>query len=685
MKKILILILALALISLSSATLIKNIIYQDTFDYSGDPEGPYLNPDFWGTQTADAASIVIDQNSMMNVSSGSGYAHTGGSAYSGGSYPKADNYTVEFLYKDYTLTQSKAGIDGIWITNSTITRDGYYNASTNGIWIRIGSACGYSDETSVGIYFDTATSWHCGWATAYASNSTIENSASTNITDGNWHKFRLEFNGTSGAIKVYINESLVLSDTISSSNLSALTSNIKLDIHQSHYPYATALEGFYIDNFNFTNWTEVEYNSPTINLISPINNYNSSLYSNYFVCNVSDATAVKNVTLFGNWSNKWHSVTTNISGLNNVNYTFPLDIRTDYQNQTDGVASSITSQECYGMTKKNATDYLLLCMNKFVYHLNATGANMSDGFSVAGFTSSPTAIVMNDSNTAAIFDYDYVNISYINMTGSKIGGCTFPIGQRPTYPQTITLNSTNLILIDGNNGDTFLYTKNCGYLSNYSTGIQNVIGATNNETNFYYSVGNPSGLIVHLNSSFNQIKNESWYPILSLGYGIWNDKERTGGIPNNFYVWDNDRKFILHYGSSNQGTYKWSCKACDVYGNCGFANSNYTLTIAQPVTNETEARNAVIQGISNAIPNATIYTDLPLDARYFNGTQKTGSFDKVAFYNNQIWAFNYITNGENYTNMSSSSFKVLNVWESTSLSSNDIVSQVQNYISSTKN
>ncbi len=100
--------------------------------------------------------------------------------------------------------------------------------------------------------------------------------------------------------------------------------------------------------------------------------------------------------------------------------------------------------------------------------------------------------------------------------------------------------------------------------------------------------------------------------------------------------------------------------------------------------NESEGRNAIIEGINNIIPDATIYTDFEIDIRYFNGNQKTGKFDKVAFLGNQRWAFNYVTSGENFINVSSSSYNVFNVWENQSLSYGQVVSQVINYINQTK-
>ena len=67
---------------------------------------------------------------------------------------------------------------------------------------------------------------------------------SINITDGNVHKVKVLFNGVKGNVSVYIDDILVLNDTISLSNLTWLGNKIKFVWHQSHYPYDYSAEGF---------------------------------------------------------------------------------------------------------------------------------------------------------------------------------------------------------------------------------------------------------------------------------------------------------------------------------------------------------------------------------------------------------------------------------------------------------
>ncbi len=64
------------------------------------------------------------------------------------------------------------------------------------------------------------------------------------------------------------------------------------------------------------------------------------------------------------------------------------------------------------------------------------------------------------------------------------------------------------------------------------------------------------------------------------------------------------------------------------------------------------------------------------------GTQDLASFDKVTTSENQTWVFNYVTSGENFTNISSLEY-VLNVWEEENMNYTEIVDSVSGFINST--
>jgi hypothetical protein len=126
--------------------------------------------------------------------------------------------------------------------------------------------------------------------------------------------------------------------------------------------------------------------------------------------------------------------------------------------------------------------------------------------------------------------------------------------------------------------------------------------------------------------------------------------------------------------------------AAELRQHAQYYNLNYTLSndlVGMGPANETDARAAIVQGITNALGSgATIYTDIQVYIRYLNGTQKIGRFDKLASFGNQRWAFNYITSNESSTGMSSLG-KVINIVEYTNVTSYEIALNVQNAISAT--
>ncbi|MBI2672820.1 hypothetical protein HYX19_01030, partial [Candidatus Woesearchaeota archaeon] len=109
-------------------------------------------------------------------------------------------------------------------------------------------------------------------------------------------------------------------------------------------------------------------------------------------------------------------------------------------------------------------------------------------------------------------------------------------------------------------------------------------------------------------------------------------------------------------------------------------NINYINTITN---NETISNNAIVTGIQNVIPAATIYANQQVYIVNSSGSQVLGRFDRVAAFGNQRWAFNYINTGESYTNMEGLG-NTLYIWENSSLMEAQITQQVQELINKTK-
>lgn len=99
--------------------------------------------------------------------------------------------------------------------------------------------------------------------------------------------------------------------------------------------------------------------------------------------------------------------------------------------------------------------------------------------------------------------------------------------------------------------------------------------------------------------------------------------------------------------------------------------------------NQTDANSAIVQGINNSLPGNPIKTNQQIYLVNENNQHYLGTFDKATVYGNQTWVFNYVLSGESFLNIPSL-FRVLNVWENQSLSYEEIVSQVQNFINITK-
>lgn len=98
---------------------------------------------------------------------------------------------------------------------------------------------------------------------------------------------------------------------------------------------------------------------------------------------------------------------------------------------------------------------------------------------------------------------------------------------------------------------------------------------------------------------------------------------------------------------------------------------------------EQEAREAIEQGIENALPLAPISTDQQIYLVDQDANHHRGSFDKATRQGNQSWGFNYVASGEAFTDLPSLP-PGLNIWENESLTSAEIELQVEGFINETE-
>ncbi|VVB76330.1 Uncharacterised protein [Candidatus Tiddalikarchaeum anstoanum] len=149
------------------------------------------------------------------------------------------------------------------------------------------------------------------------------------------------------------------------------------------------------------------------------------------------------------------------------------------------------------------------------------------------------------------------------------------------------------------------------------------------------------------------------------------------------YVYDSDGTTIL----LDSGDLTDSCSSANI-NKIGLFSQDGTVyyddvNIGEMNATELEGRNAIEEGIHSSVlgPSAVIYTDQKL--YIYNGTHKLGTFDKVVKTNNQVWAFNYITSGENYQSMKNLT-NVIYFWEQGNMSYSEIKTAVGQYINNTK-
>ncbi|MFC1715685.1 hypothetical protein ACFL6S_18605 [Candidatus Poribacteria bacterium] len=129
------------------------------------------------------------------------------------------------------------------------------------------------------------------------------------------------------------------------------------------------------------------------------------------------------------------------------------------------------------------------------------------------------------------------------------------------------------------------------------------------------------------------------------------------------------------------GEWIFSCVADDNYKNSTGLNSTpLNITCV-----EDDGRDAIEDGILDAFTTGyTLYTDWLLYVRLVNTSQKQGRFDKLAAYGNQRWAFNYLIDADDHTDVYNIA-PVLYVWEEGNLTDTQIASQVSAFITGTRN
>ncbi|MHA1691940.1 MAG: hypothetical protein ACTSU7_09930 [Candidatus Heimdallarchaeaceae archaeon] len=97
-------------------------------------------------------------------------------------------------------------------------------------------------------------------------------------------------------------------------------------------------------------------------------------------------------------------------------------------------------------------------------------------------------------------------------------------------------------------------------------------------------------------------------------------------------------------------------------------------------SNETESRQAIIEGINNTITNATTYYDQQVYIHFPDDSQSNEVIDVVTQEGNQAWLFSYFSPGDPVYSLFNLLYTVF-TWENHSLTNNEITAQVEEIIS----
>ncbi len=114
-------------------------------------------------------------------------------------------------------------------------------------------------------------------------------------------------------------------------------------------------------------------------------------------------------------------------------------------------------------------------------------------------------------------------------------------------------------------------------------------------------------------------------------------------------------------------------------------NNSNTTTLEMRITGiQCNASYAIEKGIAISIPSAEIYTSQKVYVRTTNDNQALATFDKVAIYGSQRWAFNYISENESSIQPFYNLTPVFYFLELFNISSLNLINTVSGFINSTK-
>ncbi len=308
-----------------------------------------------------------------------------------------------------------------------------------------------------------------------------------------------------------------------------------------------------VDNSDIYNLTvNVTNTPPTVNLTSPVNNYNTSQTSISFNCTSTDNTNLTNISFYTNTTGSWLlNATGNVTGTSN---------------STNITISALT-----------VGTYKWGCL---AYDQNSEGNWSSSNYTLTVETTAPTVTLIRPTNNTKNTSNRNIKFFYNVTDGLNIDNCSLIINN--------SVNQTNSSINKSIANLTFIQSlANADY--NWSVNCSDNAGNIGASTTYNITVDvDQTAPIVRLTSPVNNY-NTSNYSV-NLNCSLTDNKNLTNV---SFYT-NSTGSWALNYtatitGTSNStnrtldilknGTFIWNCLAYDNAGNSAFNSTNYTFII----------------------------------------------------------------------------------------------------------
>jgi hypothetical protein len=329
------------------------------------------------------------------------------------------------------------------------------------------------------------------------------------------------------------------------------------------YNYGNGISYMFIEE-------EEDTTFPIIHLISPFDNFNSTNINQTFSANITDETAISNLTLY-----IWNSSGSEILGTDGIY----VNLSFDTAGSGNADPFSIVEYDGYFWI----TDYV----DEKVYKYNLDGTYADFSFNLITENNNSKGIVEYDNffwiadwNADKVFKY-YTNGTYTNFSFDLVD----------TSPSGMTIYNNSFWIVDVNVQKVYQYYTNGTYTGNYFnvTGIipygleyyEDYFWIVDNngvEVYQYYTNGSYTGSHFDISGSGN---TEPFDLTISNGYFWIIDRDE-----DEVYQYSKGTKFLTgifnetfwNIPFSNYGTYTWNVYGCDTSGNCAWSlEGNYTF------------------------------------------------------------------------------------------------------------